>query len=693
MSAATNFPGFTGPDELLDHRDWIYRMALALLRDADSAEDLTHQTFTRALENPPRHGSNIKGWLRRILQNQLARNFRTTARQQKRELEAYRRQMERVSAATPDELVAKAEADSKITEALLELEEPYRTVLLLHYYQNARIADIARQLERPVSTVKSQLDRGKTRLRQGLKKRGYDYRVLSLAILCIPIDKAYAGTAFASSSASATTGRTLWGQKTSTWAAGFVIVLAGAGGYLLWKDLPEFLTGTDTNLRSRVEPAENRTDSVQEVPYAFENDSRSTAEPLEEKIEFAPDDMEEKERTEAAERKYPVKLLDLTGTPLEKEFGAGGEFGKYATLMVVATQDPPSQSGFALGNQANHYFWGIGEFQPRKFRPDLKMPEDIDGILKVKRTQSPFYVSVVMGSTVVHSEEVSDHRDSITLRIPKSKVKSVLSTLTFRVRDALSLQPIATSLEVTLGPVETLWKEVHQGENGVVRFENIPAGHFSLIIQELNGPDKFERWQGFVTVRPGEENELVDIDLSPPRTISGVVTDEDDKPVAGQRLLAWSLDRDQHPIWLQSRFVNTRSDESGAFTLNGIGPGEQLIFTLGGPGGNNEDWGIQDFPVTDLSRTVSDVRIRVRRGRDTALQLLGESDSADIYYFALYRFDQQAYPIKSFYFTNPVARLPLVDGSYSAKIYRGESLLYQKNFEVRPVSAGFNLAR
>lgn len=65
-------------------------------------------------------------------------------------------------------------------EALRRLEEKYKTVLLLRFYQDLTVNEIARILDCPEGTVKTNIRRGLHRLRQQLKGAYIDEWVQSV---------------------------------------------------------------------------------------------------------------------------------------------------------------------------------------------------------------------------------------------------------------------------------------------------------------------------------------------------------------------------------------------------------------------------------------------------------------------------------------------------------------------------------
>ncbi len=59
----------------------------------------------------------------------------------------------------------RAERASDVRKAVAALPEPYREVVTLRFFAELSLEEIARQVERPLGTVKTHLHRGLLRLR------------------------------------------------------------------------------------------------------------------------------------------------------------------------------------------------------------------------------------------------------------------------------------------------------------------------------------------------------------------------------------------------------------------------------------------------------------------------------------------------------------------------------------------------
>lgn len=73
-----------------------------------------------------------------------------------------------------DYRVLQKEERGEITKAVLKLPVKYREVLLLYYYEDLQVSEVAEFLQVPVSTVKTRLQRGREKLKQLLPKQQWE---------------------------------------------------------------------------------------------------------------------------------------------------------------------------------------------------------------------------------------------------------------------------------------------------------------------------------------------------------------------------------------------------------------------------------------------------------------------------------------------------------------------------------------
>jgi RNA polymerase sigma-70 factor (ECF subfamily) len=154
-------------DQLLEHERFVRSIARGLLRDEHAARDAVQDTWMRALLRGPRSVADVRAWLRRVTQNRARDLVRQETRRTAREQAVARREALEPVETTYERLAVQRE----VVSAILALEEPYRTVVILRYYHDLEPTEIARQLEAKPSTVRTQLVRAHDLLRGRLDRR------------------------------------------------------------------------------------------------------------------------------------------------------------------------------------------------------------------------------------------------------------------------------------------------------------------------------------------------------------------------------------------------------------------------------------------------------------------------------------------------------------------------------------------
>jgi RNA polymerase sigma factor (sigma-70 family) len=192
-----NTSGSVPVQALLEHHDFVRRLARSLVRDDASAEDLAQETWLAALESPPREVQSLRGWLATVMRSRAANERRTLVRRVAREAEVARNAGDESEA----HVLERVETSQSLVAAVLALDEPYRSVVLLHHYDGLGAAEIARTRGVPEGTVRSQLSRGHVLLRERLD-RGYGERKTWLAALA-PLAGAESATKVAAGGLSA----------------------------------------------------------------------------------------------------------------------------------------------------------------------------------------------------------------------------------------------------------------------------------------------------------------------------------------------------------------------------------------------------------------------------------------------------------------------------------------------------------
>ena len=149
------------PDRLEEliraHQDTLYRAALAILGDAQEAEDAVQDAFLRCLEKGPEFESpaHEKAWLLRVTVNGCKSRLRSPWRRRTAPL------LDTYPAAGPEE--------QSLMEAIGALPARDRAVLHLYYYEGYQTAEIAEMTGWREGTVRSRLTRARAKLGALLK--------------------------------------------------------------------------------------------------------------------------------------------------------------------------------------------------------------------------------------------------------------------------------------------------------------------------------------------------------------------------------------------------------------------------------------------------------------------------------------------------------------------------------------------
>lgn len=226
-------PPPAGPpiEVLLAHREWMARTARALVHGDAEAGDVEQEAWLKILERPPVVPlRSPRAWLASVLRSVAIDRARSLGRRRRHEEMASRPEALGDAAG---EIVARAETAERLARVVLDLEEPFRTTVLLRYYEGLAPREIADRTGVPAETVRTRLHRALARLREALdtEHRG-DRRAWCLALLPV-LRLPASGSASTGSAGGAgfVVGGMLMTQKAVAAAA---VALVAGGGILGW---------------------------------------------------------------------------------------------------------------------------------------------------------------------------------------------------------------------------------------------------------------------------------------------------------------------------------------------------------------------------------------------------------------------------------------------------------------------------
>ena len=162
---------------VLAYQDLAFNIAARMLTDVDLAEDVTQTAFLSAYRNLDSfRGGSFKSWVMRMVTNACYDELRRRQRRPTVPLEPVTDDDEEVESpawladdsASPEEEVERVELDRAIQRCLRDLDDDFRTVVVMVDLQGMDYLEAAEVLGKPLGTVKSRLARARLKLRDCL---------------------------------------------------------------------------------------------------------------------------------------------------------------------------------------------------------------------------------------------------------------------------------------------------------------------------------------------------------------------------------------------------------------------------------------------------------------------------------------------------------------------------------------------
>lgn len=161
---------------VLEHRSRIYRYVLSMARDPDVAEDLTQETFLRALRGlgSLRDRAALVPWLYRLATNVFIDWVRAEGRRRLAYAGGKDSDGDLVGeipdpAARIDRRVEQSEMSECVQDFVDDLPDDFRSVILLHDAHGLSNPEIAEMLGLTLATTKIRVHRARLGLRQALE--------------------------------------------------------------------------------------------------------------------------------------------------------------------------------------------------------------------------------------------------------------------------------------------------------------------------------------------------------------------------------------------------------------------------------------------------------------------------------------------------------------------------------------------
>ena len=159
------------------YKDKILNFLYRFVYDMDLAEDLAQETFLKVYlkKDSYREISKFSTWMYTIASNLAKTELRKIKRRKTysiSEISDVDREVNFfVQDENPDDKLDDNESNI-LHESIFELEEDFRTIIILREIQELSYENISKILKLPLGTVKSRINRGKLKLRDILVNKG-----------------------------------------------------------------------------------------------------------------------------------------------------------------------------------------------------------------------------------------------------------------------------------------------------------------------------------------------------------------------------------------------------------------------------------------------------------------------------------------------------------------------------------------
>ena len=162
----------TFEQQVRQYQDRVYGFAQYYLKNREAAQDVTQDVLIRFWEHHDEVDSNkTLGWLLRVTRNACIDELRKR-KTRRNAMTVDTDGLDHASGSRPSP-AADAEASDfreHLESALDEVDEPYRSVIILREIQNLKYKEISDALDMPMNTVKVYVHRGRKKLRNQLSQ-------------------------------------------------------------------------------------------------------------------------------------------------------------------------------------------------------------------------------------------------------------------------------------------------------------------------------------------------------------------------------------------------------------------------------------------------------------------------------------------------------------------------------------------
>lgn len=148
---------------ILDNQEKFYRLAYSYVRNQDAAMDVVQNAIIKGLEKcyDLKNPAALKTWFYRIVVNEALQYLRE-----------YKKELISADEKMPETVYVEPayEKDRSVYEQVQQLPEPMKTIVVLHFYEDLTLKQIAEITKTNLNTVKTRLYSALRKLEKNMKE-------------------------------------------------------------------------------------------------------------------------------------------------------------------------------------------------------------------------------------------------------------------------------------------------------------------------------------------------------------------------------------------------------------------------------------------------------------------------------------------------------------------------------------------
>ena len=160
---------------MVQYGEEIKRLIFTYVRDFAVVDDLFQEVFIKVYYHLDsfRGESELKTWIYRIAINKSKDYLRSFSTRWKNLMKMQSNFVEE-QAADAEMAVMEGESQTELGALVLQLPIKYREIIILFYYKEFTVEEISHILQLNKNTIKTRLNRGRSKIKDLMVERGYD---------------------------------------------------------------------------------------------------------------------------------------------------------------------------------------------------------------------------------------------------------------------------------------------------------------------------------------------------------------------------------------------------------------------------------------------------------------------------------------------------------------------------------------